>query len=188
VSYTVLHPVFLDCKVKSGGGSFSTPNTSWTFSSVRPFDTAVNLSTGEVLTLTTADHLTFSAAGNHAAATMVFGKAYTKEVRFSTPYLRDERGNADVAWELQIERVLVNHKDSIQYSVYISLPGSRTQTNTYVNESGVGGFGLNTFGTSQTFVMGNAEDAAVSVINSTPRPSTITGVQFSCWARTKERT
>jgi len=169
----------------TSGGTATGTITKWA-TGLRPYDTMVNRSTGEYLTLYTANSTTFSAPGSHTG-NVTLGITYTMEVILSTPYIRDDRGLADIMRELLIERVIVGHKDSIDYTIQIELSGGRSLLNRYNDETKIGSFGLNSFGVHQTWVMGNAEEAEVTILNATPRPSTITSVQYECWASERPR-
>jgi len=171
----------------SGAGSATVMRTTFVFTDfVRATTHLLNMSTGEYVALFTANNLTFRCPGDHTGS-VVLGRPYPMTFILSPPFLRDERGTADTQAELGIERVLISHKDSIEYNVVVATTNNRALTVSHYNEAGVGSFGLNVFGSTQVFVMSNAEDTSISIINNSPRPSTITAVRMECNALERPR-
>lgn len=190
--YTVTHPIFLDCQVASNSGVFSAGTTTWTFSNARPYDYAVYVPTGEILTLTSnAAKTQFSVTGDYRGASgfTVLGVGYAFEMLFSPPFIRDERGNVELSSDLQLSNLTVHYKDTMAFDIEVYgegyAAGNKSLKSTrFLNQSAsaIGSFGLNVFGTKRVFVGERASNPETFVYikspPSLPLPCTITGAQW----------
>jgi hypothetical protein len=137
---------------------------------------------GTSLVLTNVTGSTGKATGDYSGGTAYVGRDFTQEVTLSRPYAKDDQDSAIIDARYQLRKLTLNHKDSVYYKIQVEQPSRDTRStglvNYQVNVDAVGDFPLDAEGTLSTFVMGNAAEVTVKVINDAPFPATITGGEW----------
>lgn len=184
MSYTVYHPAFLDCQAEATG-VHAAGTTTWTFTTPRPYTLALYKPTGEAITLTTADNLNFTKSGDYSGGAAILGIGYEATAILSEPILREDNGQPEVGGQFAIRAAYLTFTDTVKCDLYWQRLTSADAVGdsgltTYLNEDGVGGFGIPRFKTALLWVMGNAEDTDVRIVSpkTYPYPVTVTGVQY----------
>lgn len=183
MSYTVLHPAFLDCQAEATG-SHSAGTTTWTFTTQRPYTMALYKPTGETITLSTADNLNFTASGDYSGGVAVLGVGYATTIILSQPILRGEDQLPETSGRFNIIYADFSFTDTIK----VDITWSRRRDDDTEQDSGsqtfddtvVGTFGIPHFARRRLFVMGDAEKTLIKVESPAtyPYPMTVTGVQY----------
>lgn len=184
MSYTVVHPAFLDCQAEATG-SHAAGTTTWTFTTERPYTIALYKPTGAAITLSTVDNLNFTASGNYSAGAAILGVGYDFDVFLPEPIARDENGSPEMSDQFNVIWADITFTDAIKADVYVkrmdgNLGVTDFTTQTFTNEGGVGSFGLVNYQTYRVSVMGPAERTIVQVSSpdNYPYPVTVTGVEY----------
>lgn len=178
MSYTVKHPGFLDCQVESTG-SYAAGTTTWTFSGKRPYTHALYKPTGQLITLSTANHTAFTASGDYSGGASIVGFQYETSMILAQPFMRDANGQSITSGSVNIKRVTVRHRDTINYTVETAqISPSKTVDHTYQNESGIGSFGIHSNGEFNVWIMCDASNVQIYVKDSNATPMTITGIEW----------
>lgn len=186
MTYLVKHPAFMDCQV-TATGSHSAGTTSFVMASRRPFTHAFYKPTGEVLTLTTSDYITFTVSGNYSGGESVLGRVFDMEMLLSEPFLKDGSGTAILSGKVNVRRVTFWHMDTPAYNVQVTRTGlsdyteSYSNTATYVDDgssAAIGRFGTHVHDRFSVPILSDSTGLYVYVKSSSPTPVTITGVEI----------
>ena len=115
----------------------------------------------------TAYHTAWSTT-NYGTGASVLGRVYTMSAELTRPYIRERDGSSVLDCELQLVKLVTNHRNSGPYTIRITQPLSRQRDTTFTPSGSV-----ETEGKLQAYLLGNTKDATVSIRASGPKPVSI---------------
>jgi len=160
-------------------GAYGGANTVWTLSVAdSSIDTVVlgpafGANFGKIVALDSVAGTAATALGvNYSAGACALGRSYTKSVELTRPYVRDRDGQADFDAWLQVKRVSVSFRNTAALKIRSVNPGRSDRTVEMdidpIVEQGV----------KRAWLNGSANDMRMFVENDTPKPSTISAVEY----------
>jgi hypothetical protein len=128
--------------------------------------------------VTRVNGTTITVPGNIASHTISVGMAYTMYYEFSTPYLREEKGNGAVVildGRLQLRYMLLEYHDTYYFKVQVDQPARETSEILFTGQTlGTGNAVLGNVsfvtGSLRIPVMGENTRSTVKLINDSPYP------------------
>jgi hypothetical protein len=139
---------------------------------------------GTVVSVTT-DGTTVTATGSpsspvdYSGGVVVVGRSYVAEIELTRPFLTNEQKNQITNAGLLIHKMAVNHSQTGEYIVRVEQPNRTAREQTFTP---LDGSQIEAVGTRQYIISGNAKDTTIKIRNTTPKPSTIVGVEYTVTA------
>lgn len=119
---------------------------------------------------------TVTKLGKYDYGPCILGHAFDMSVLLTRPFARDQNGNADVKSWLQIRRLVMTHHRSGYYQVRSRMTGRTDRTRDFIATTMSG----QTFGCLAFNCNGRADDSRIYLGNDSPRPMTISALQYEC--------
>lgn len=183
--------VHLDRQATLTGVYAAGPNkTTWTqpFSDSTPntvvLGPAFGASSGLVLTPTRISATTVEIAGDFSAGQVVLGRKYTKSVELSRVFHQDANRISDIEGTVFLREMLVQHSESGEYKLRLVKPGRADRVLTFTPPTGTL---IEALGQMRMHMIGDTRDARIFVENDSPKPSTISTVDYVADYTTRAR-
>lgn len=173
--------VHLDNRV-SLTGVHAGGTTTWTLTvDDETLDTAVlgpafGDDSGEQIALTMVSGTSYTATGDYSAGVSQLGRKFTLNVKLSRPYVRGRNGEAKLDMSLQLLKLVTNHVDTGSYTIRVEQEGRAARDDAFTPRDGSL---LDAEGNHQSFILGNADDAVVSIRDTSALPTIISAASFA---------
>lgn len=128
---------------------------------------------GEVLTPDSNLSGIVKKSGDYGGAEAVIGRSYTFQVHLTRPYVRDRNDHADVDAWCQVRDLTASYHDTGALTVRSSMPLRNDRT---VSKQG----DVERIGKLKAWHNGHAEELDQFLESSSPKPCTVTSVEFTC--------
>lgn len=160
-------------------GSHAAGTTTWTYVSARQAVDAIVLEDGTILDSDSpgwaAGTTTVAVTGNYSGQTARVGYTFPMEVKFTRPFLRDERGLSDLDDATCVLSLTAAYESSghlVLTREFLGSPGLPERTATLDSQGP-------TSGRLVLWAGGDADDAGFVATSDDPRPTTITGLEWA---------
>jgi hypothetical protein len=159
-------------------GTYSGGNTTWTLPIPDETLDCIVLGeqfgsqAGDIKTPDSVNGATVTLAGDWSAGPVVIGRKYILTAKMTRPYIRDRRGFADADAWLQIREVTTYHHLTGAYQLRTVMPRRGDRVKEFEQDT------LDDRGTYKARFNGNAQDMQIWIESDSPKPCTITGVEF----------
>jgi len=156
-------------------GSLNGSDTEWTFPvSDETVDTIV-LADGTVLTPTSVSGQTVTFVGtDYTGQEAIIGRGFTMSAKLTRPYRRDNDKIADIDAKLFIKRIAAFYHNSAGLRIRTVLPNRSDRTKSMDLSA------VDAVGDLHAWLNGEAGHMDVYLENTTPKPSTVTAVEYTC--------
>ena len=110
--------------------------------------------------------------GDWSAGEVVIGRNYAMSIELSPQYVRDQQGNADVDAWVTYRQITTAHHNTGTYTIRATMPRRTDRVKTFDHDP------IEKRGFTKAWFNGNSKDMRIFIENATPKPCTITSVEF----------
>lgn len=115
---------------------------------------------------------TITLSGDYSAGVVTVGRPYTMRVDLSRPYTRDAGGSANMDTRIELQKILVSHRETGSYTITGSMQNRRNQIASFSSPTPA-------TGVKTAWIGGDAARLTNSIADSSALPLNITAIEYT---------